>query len=541
MTMEENPLHSSVRDTEASTGSVKAGESESSAIRGSVKEDCSRRQRQKSVIDKLVSAISVEGMNEIDDPEETEKAHIMGAGQKRPLIFDGVSKSICPRIFVTQFIIQMFPFLVWPFQSLMRENFFPMGFELWKVSKEEKESPKVLYSLLLMGNYLCPAAFLTICISLYFFDSVQFRLKVVSGMTLVPMLFMTLHRLTVSLKYATLNGSEYDRFMSTTKDFVQASIYQQQLQLLSAWNVKREDLLLRFELEAAAARTGMSTTDDVFFIPAPSCSKYSLYEFKQWQAFLSLTHDLGQFDGTVHPLVKDFLVEHHDESGLLQGYRVSVPIVAQKILEWVDVSSTLIVNKYKNINILVLLGILVTPILRLAFVVEELKKGSAKDICLFILLYICCVLLTFLGYSVLGFFVAMITDTARRGLIAAILKDMMRPHEVLTDGETTRISHEKVARRMLAKMSEIKLKYNGDNVAPCPITMTELIIDTGMDKPLSEDEKEKWLQDRPSLVNDMREWDVNKDKSSCQYLNAKLGYDLTDNDADDKETDYFSE
>lgn len=539
--MEENPLHSSMRDTEASTGSVKAGESESSAIRGSVKEDYSRRQRQKSVVDEMVSAISVEGMNEIDDLGETENAHIMGAGQKRPLIFDGVSKSINPRIFVTQFIIQMFPFLVWPFQCLMREKFYPMGFELWKVSKEEKENPRVFYTALVLGNYLCPGAFLTICITSCLFDSVQFRLKVVSGMTLVPMLFMTLHRLTVSLKYATLNGSEYDRFMSITKGFVQASIYQKQLQLLSAWSVKRTNLLLRFELEAAAARTGMSTTDDVFFIPAPSCSKYSLYEFKQWQAFLCLTHDLGQFDGTVHPLVKDILVEHHDESGLLQGYKVSVPIVAQKILEWVDVSSTLVVNKYKNINKLVLFGIIATPIVRLAFVVEELKQGSAKDICLFILLNFCCLVLSLMGYSVLGFFVAMMTDTARRGLIAAILKDMIRPHEVLTDGETTRISHEKIARRMLAKMSEIKLKYNGDNVAPCPITMTELIIDTRMDKPVSEDQKEKWLQDRPSLVNDMRDWDVNKDRSSCQYLNAKLGYDLTDNDADDKQTDYFSD
>ena len=45
-----------------------------------------------------------------------------------------------------------------------------------------------------------------------------------------------------------------------------------------------------------------------------------------------------------------------------------------------------------------------------------------------------------LSISVFGFFTSMVRDTARRELMADFLKDMIRPHEVVTNLDTAQIS-----------------------------------------------------------------------------------------------------
>ncbi len=537
-TYTENPMQKSSRDD--GEGTAKA--QDKSSTRNSTGSRVRRgRERHKSLADKLMGIVSVESvmeamLDEEEKHEESPEVHIIGAEQVRPLIFDGVSASINPRVFVTQFFLQLFPWLFWPFQSYMREKLYPMGFELHKVTAEERASPHVVYYLTFFGNIIAPLAFTISCISLTFFDDTQFRVNVVSGMPFIPMTFMVLHRLTVALKYATMNESEYTRFMSC-KDFIQASIYQGQMQLLSSWNVSRTDLLLRYELEAACARTGMSTTHDAFFIPIPGISKRSLYYFKQWQAFLSVTHDVGMFDNTVHSSLADIVLEHRDASGTLLGYKVNASVVANKVLQWVDLCDTSISRRYMYLNGLLITSIIFTPLLRLPFVWKSfMLHASAKDISLFFVIFLCSTLMMGLSYSVLQFFVCMIQDTARRGLIAAILKDMVRTHEIPTDLETTQVSLSKTSRRMLARLSNIKMEYIGKYEVPSSVTMIDMIIDAGLDKPLTQEGKEKWVLSRPDLIEDMRKYEANKHKKSTSVVEEE---DMTGATAED--IDLFSD
>lgn len=85
----------------------------------------------------------------------------------------------------------------------------------------------------------------------------------------IPFLFFVMHRTTVSLKYATLSSTEYQRFMSCHDDTI-ISCYVNQMQLLSGW-LQLDPTLTAFELSAASSRIGVKINQIYFRIPC-SCS-----------------------------------------------------------------------------------------------------------------------------------------------------------------------------------------------------------------------------------------------------------------------------
>ena len=146
---------------------------------------------------------------------------------------------------------------------------------------------------------------------------------------IVPALLYTLHRFAVSVKFATMSRTELERF--ALADYKQALIYQQHMQLLSSWT-SRSTTLLDFEIEAASIRARLPVRQVSFVVENPDNSPEALTNFKNWQALLTITHDVSNFTNDVPEDLRDILIK--DKAGT--NYEVQIEIVAKAVIRWVD-------------------------------------------------------------------------------------------------------------------------------------------------------------------------------------------------------------
>jgi hypothetical protein len=125
------------------------------------------------------------------------------------------------------------------------------------------------------------------------------------------LLFYTLHRLNVAVKYGTLSDSEYTKLMSC-KTVGEANKFQAQVQLLSSF-IQRSEELIDFEIACASLVNGIDVTKLVFTIPPPCESPDAALQFVQWQAFLLCQPDLrGLSSSSLHSDLEGVLLRQPD-------------------------------------------------------------------------------------------------------------------------------------------------------------------------------------------------------------------------------------
>ena len=181
-------------------------------------------------------------------------------------------------------------------------------------------------------NAVLPA---TVLISLFlYWGAPSYVENALGGSAYQCLLFYTLHRINVSMKYASLSPSEYKLFMQV--DNINDGLkYHSQIQLLSSY-INRSDELLDFEIASASVRNGIDVPKLFFTIASPTSSPDALASFMHWQAFLLGQKDLrGISSLRVHADLKDVLVL--DTAGDYRGtYRFllflwpSFPLCPQK-------------------------------------------------------------------------------------------------------------------------------------------------------------------------------------------------------------------
>jgi len=133
-------------------------------------------------------------------------------------------------------------------------------------------------------------------------------LQVLSGIWCCPLICMICHRAAVANKYASLSRKEYKCVMNQT-DPDAISNQQDRLNILSGWLNNPYVETVNFEINAAAARSGVDCLHGHFVVGDP-LSNYSAYQnFRQWQAFLLSKQTLEGLDHEVHPELQNILLK----------------------------------------------------------------------------------------------------------------------------------------------------------------------------------------------------------------------------------------
>ena len=156
-------------------------------------------------------------------------------------------------------------------------------------------------------------------------------LQVLSGIWCCPLICMICHRAAVANKYASLSRKEYNCAINQT-DPDAISIQQNRLNILTGWLNTPYVETVNFEINAAAARSGVDCLHGHFFVADP-LSNYSAFQnFRLWQAFLLSKQTLEGLNHEVHPELHDIIIKissddndplQHALNQLAVGKRVS--------------------------------------------------------------------------------------------------------------------------------------------------------------------------------------------------------------------------
>ena len=173
------------------------------------------------------------------------------------LIFENISTTFSLYIFVKQFFIQLlFPFFI------CFTNISNTGFGLRKPFE-------ILHYLLPISLYLiCFVCIYSLGLNIYS-----------SGSLWITVMFYTLQKFQIAIKYACLSENEYNKFMKAS--YETSLIYNQQMMLISGW-LHRSQSVIDFELSAAALRCGIELSSLYFIIPNPNESVDKMSQFRNW-------------------------------------------------------------------------------------------------------------------------------------------------------------------------------------------------------------------------------------------------------------------
>lgn len=162
-----------------------------------------------------------------------------------PLIFfDSIVAEFSMEIFIKQFFVHVFhPLLIWTV------NADAQGFISYSIAN-------------IFLGYIQPILVYIMIIS--YALSID---QVLVGAIIFPLIFYVLHKIVVATKYACLSKSEYERFQSSKRPHAQR--YRKQMELVSGW-LRRDPLVLDFEIGAAFARQGLSTSSNLKVKIGPS-------------------------------------------------------------------------------------------------------------------------------------------------------------------------------------------------------------------------------------------------------------------------------
>lgn len=117
------------------------------------------------------------------------------------------------------------------------------------------------------------------------------------GAIFLPFICFFIHRVMVSLKYASLSKSEYKRFMNAPKSI--ANTYMAQVQLITGL-LGEDDDVLHFEIASVATRLGFVLSDLNFEISKALDVRHKQRE--SWECLISLNDNTTQKDEEVGPM-----------------------------------------------------------------------------------------------------------------------------------------------------------------------------------------------------------------------------------------------
>ena len=118
----------------------------------------------------------------------------------------------------------------------------------------------------------------------------------------IPLMFYLVHRCVLSLKYACLSPTEYERFMKC-RDPKLLALYNSQIHLSTGWTTM-DMAVMMFEIGAASARIGVKINEIFLYIcnaNASSVSQESTFRF--WNAFLR-GHDTIDWEAKPAPEIR---------------------------------------------------------------------------------------------------------------------------------------------------------------------------------------------------------------------------------------------
>jgi hypothetical protein len=193
-----------------------------------------------------------------------------------PLIFfDSIVIEFSIEIFIKQFFVHVFhPLLIWTV------NADAQGFISYSI-------PNMFLS------YLQP-----ILVYIMIITYAVSKDRVLVGAMNFPLIYYLLHKVVVAAKYACLSRSEYERFKSSKRPHAQR--YRKQMELVSGW-LRRDPLVLDFEISAAFARQGLSSSSNMKVKIGPSMELGPVEpvseNMKLWSNFLA-----GDSQGSAYPL-----------------------------------------------------------------------------------------------------------------------------------------------------------------------------------------------------------------------------------------------
>jgi hypothetical protein len=252
------------------------------------------------------------------------------------VLFDTANVTFDASVFFKQFWINCFPFLAIVFTPCIT-NWTNQGFNPKRIYQKFVEKDPGRWSALI-SDYGVTICFLLALTLPYAVDAnyivpvgdtyVNLR-QLLTFDSVVPLACVFVHRLVVAIKYASLSPSEYARYMSVPVTLHEH--YSKQLELLQSWDEIRNDKLVHFELQCAAARIGLELQQLFFTIENPEKDAMALYMFLQWQALLLNRSTIRGLTSSPHPDIAEALKRSSNGD-----YRVNLDFAAMAILVWIE-------------------------------------------------------------------------------------------------------------------------------------------------------------------------------------------------------------
>lgn len=230
-----------------------------------------------------------------------EKQDRMCTTLRDTILFD----AIAPQFHISVFLYQFFSHMILPLYFFL-PNLYGQGF---RPSFE-----------LIWFNIILPCVFYTMVITFVLLSTND---KLMVGYSVWwPFFAYIAHRITLSLKYATLSPTEYKRFNDCTDNKMSAS-YLDQMMLFSGWFELLPEVLF-FELGAASARIGERINEIHLIVRNENHSDVTRTQVCFWNAFLRGQREISECT-TLAPEMRKI------ESG---DYAISVYDIAVAVIRY---------------------------------------------------------------------------------------------------------------------------------------------------------------------------------------------------------------
>ncbi len=196
------------------------------------------------------------------------------------IVFDAIGIQFHAGVFFYQLFIHLFFPLIFTVKNKYGQGVRMHFFHIW-------------------WNIACPII-IYIMIGTYFACSKSDQ-EYLGQSIFIPLMFYVVHRCILSVKYASLSGTEYERFVNC-KDKYTINMYMVQIHLMG-W-MTLDPAVLYFELGAASARIGIKINELYLYICDSTESSISAEsQFRYWNAFLR-GHDTIDWDSKPAPEIK---------------------------------------------------------------------------------------------------------------------------------------------------------------------------------------------------------------------------------------------
>ena len=323
-----------------------------------------------------------------------------------PIFYDSLNVNFNAYVFLHQLFMHIFL----PFSIFLSPNPEIQGFY-------------TRHPMFLFYHYLVPIVFI-IMIVIYFIEVGRHHTDSypLQYCWIFPTMAWLLHKILISLKYASMSDTEYRRYFTATMEFYPH--YIKQTQLLSAWqDLSKEDSqqILNFEVVTAGLRCNRVVNDIYLYLDNPQEDRESKSHYLRWMAFLANAEGV---------------VRNGDKSKFMQAmgdgsYRIPLICVIKSIIVSVEKkNATLRKNILHGSNIVSLVNIII-PI---AEYIKSCTSDRSLVTALSILFLVMSSLINFWYYDVLmKFTLTAITDTLRRKDFLIMSKELLRLSDLMTE------------------------------------------------------------------------------------------------------------